>query len=238
MLVQAGRRGNTGPCIVCGAGPVGLFATIDGLRYHRCTLCQATFLDPGQRLCRADEHRRYRLHENDPADPGYRRFLARLGTPLVERLQPGSSGLDYGCGPEPVLAGMLAEAGHRVRVYDPLFFPDRAPLADSYDFITCTEVLEHCHRPAREFARFDRLLRPGGWLGLMTCFQTEDHRFAHWHYRRDRTHVVFYRAATLRHLARSLGWRCEIPVDDVALLHKPLSPAGPTHWVDGSGKSL
>ncbi|MBP7517793.1 MAG: methyltransferase type 12, partial [Desulfobulbus sp.] len=138
--MQAGRRGNTGPCIVCGAGPVGLFATIDGLRYHRCTLCQATFLDPGQRLCRADEHRRYRLHENDPADPGYRRFLARLGTPLVKRLQPGSSGLDYGCGPEPVLAGMLAEAGHRVRVYDPLFFPDRAPLADSYDFITCTEV--------------------------------------------------------------------------------------------------
>jgi hypothetical protein len=50
--------------------------------------------------------------------------------------------------------------------------------------------------------------------------------------------VVFYRAATLRHLARSLGWRCEIPVNNVALLHKPLSPAGPTHGVDGNGKSL
>jgi len=116
---------------------------------------------------------------------------------------------------------MLSEAGHRVSLYDPLFFPDPEPLEDLYDFITCTETIEHFHRPADEFARFDRMLRPGGWLALMTSFQTDDDHFASWHYRRDPTHVVFYRAATLCHIARQFGWSCDIPLKDVALMHKP-----------------
>jgi len=65
------------------------------------------------------------------------------------------------------------------------------------------------------------MLHPGGWLALMTCFQTDDARFANWHYRRDPTHVVFYREATFRHIARLLGWQCEIPCKDVVLMQKP-----------------
>ncbi|MBS0543647.1 MAG: methyltransferase domain-containing protein, partial [Proteobacteria bacterium] len=82
-------------------------------------------------------------------------------------------------------------------------------------------VVEHFHHPAEEFARLDALLRPGGWLGIMTCFQTDDARFARWHYRRDPTHVVFYREATFRVIARRHGWVCEIPAKDVVLMCKP-----------------
>jgi len=64
------------------------------------------------------------------------------------------------------------------------------------------------------------LVRPGGWLAVMTCFQTDDARFADWHYRRDPTHVVFYRDVTLRHIAQRRGFDCEIPVKDVALMRK------------------
>ncbi|GAB6097676.1 hypothetical protein JCM14469_39300 [Desulfatiferula olefinivorans] len=49
-------------------------------------------------------------------------------------------------------------------------------------------------------------------LALSTCFQIEAHRFPMWHYRRDPTHVVFYRETTLRHLARHFGFRCDIPL--------------------------
>ncbi|MEK9660939.1 MAG: class I SAM-dependent methyltransferase, partial [Alphaproteobacteria bacterium] len=129
---------------------------------------------------------------------------------------------DYGCGAAPALAAMLGEAGHRVALYDPLFRPDRAALARRYDFIACSETAEHFHDPAGEFARFDAMLRPGGWLAIMTCFQTDDARFAGWHYRRDPTHVVFYREATFRHLAVHHGWICEIPCKDVALMRKPV----------------
>ena len=193
---------------------------VDGRSYLRCDVCEATFMSPAQRPTADEERAEYLRHRNDPADPGYRHFLQRLSGPLLARLAPASAGLDFGCGPGPALAALLGAAGHVVSVYDPFFAPDTAALARSYDFITCTEVAEHFHAPAAEFARFDALLRPGGWLGVMTCFQADDARFAAWHYRRDPTHVVFYREATFRLLARRFGWRCEVPCKDVVLMRK------------------
>jgi len=189
--------------------------------YWRCESCEARFLDPRHHLAPEDERAHYAHHENTIDDPGYRRFLAKLATPLLERIAPTSRGLDYGCGPGPALAAMLREAGHEVVLYDPFFHPDPAVLSQSYDFITCTETAEHFHHPADEFDRLERMLAPGGWLAVMTSFQTDDVRFATWHYRRDPTHVVFYREATFRVIAEQRGWSCEIPVKDVALMRKP-----------------
>lgn len=87
--------------------------------------------------------------------------------------------------------------------------------------MTCTETAEHFHDPFTEFDRMGALLRPGGLLGVMTLFQTDDAKFAGWRYRRDPTHVVFYRETTLRHIARSRGWSCEIPEKDIALMRLP-----------------
>jgi len=207
-------------CPVCRAPALQPFVCIGAQHYWRCAHCEARFLDPRQLPDAASELAHYRLHRNEPDDPGYRRFLARLATPLLALLPPGASGLDYGCGPGPALAAMLREAGHRVALYDPFFHADEAALAQRYDFVSCTEVAEHFHHPADEFDRLDTLLKPGGWLAVMTCFQTDDQRFAGWHYRKDPTHVVFYREATLRVLARQRGWSCEIPCKDVALMRK------------------
>ena len=189
--------------------------------YWRCADCAATFLDPALRPDPAAEHAYYCLHDNRTDDPGYRAFLSRLVAPLLGRLPPQSAGLDYGCGPGPALAAMLGEHGHRVALFDPFFAPDTAPLSRRYDFVTCSETAEHFHAPASEFDRLGALLRPGGWLAVMTCFQTEDARFARWQYRMDPTHVVFYRQATLAHVARSRGWRFESPCKDVALMQVP-----------------
>ncbi|QSP96516.1 class I SAM-dependent methyltransferase [Marinobacter salinisoli] len=177
------------------------------------------------RLTPDEERGIYDCHENDAADPGYRRFLAKLLDPLLARLEPGLSGLDFGCGPGPALADMLTEAGMSMSLYDPFFCPDTDALSRTYDFITCTEVVEHLHQPAEVFRRLDALLKPGGWLGVMTCFQTDDDRFANWHYRRDPTHVVFYREKTLGVVASQLGWQLDIPRKDVALMRKPPTQA-------------
>lgn len=211
-----------GACPVCRATVPQPFASITGRDYWRCTVCAARFLDPRQRLAREAERALYLLHANDPADAGYRRFLSKLVGPLLARLPTDARGLDYGCGPGPALAAMLREAGHEVALYDPLFQPDRAPLRATYDFVTCTETVEHFHHPAEEFEHLMALVRPGGWLAIMTCFQTDDARFARWHYRRDPTHVVFYRETTLRDLASARGWSCHVPCKDVALMQRPV----------------
>ncbi len=206
-------------CPICNANSR-YFLQVDRRDYWRCEHCEATFLDPQQRPRAVDEQAEYRLHRNDVDDPGYRQFLSRLATPLLARLEGRQQGLDYGCGPGPALAAMMTEAGHDMTLYDPLFFPDPAALERSYDFICCSEVVEHFHHPAAEFARLDRLLRSGGYLAVMTQFQTEDAAFAGWHYRRDPTHVLFYRQRSFQVIARQLGWQCEFPCRNVALLHK------------------
>ena len=207
-------------CRVClgGARP---FMTIQGSRYWRCRRCRATQLDAAQLPDAESERRHYLTHRNDPADAGYRRFLARLATPLLEVLDPASEGLDFGCGPGPALAAMLEAAGHRVRLYDPFFHLDPAALEERYDFITLSEVAEHLHRPNAVFRRLLGLLRPNGWLAVMTSLGIDDARFADWRYRRDPTHVVFYRPATFRYLAGSWGIACRRAAPDVVLLRRP-----------------
>jgi len=215
-------------CPVCEEASTRFFAEAGSREYLRCDSCQSTFLTPTQRPDRSEEKREYDRHRNDIDDPGYRRFLARLATPLLERLAPRSAGLDYGCGPGPALAAMLEASGHQVRLYDPIYYPhtgSTGPLGDTYDFVTCTEVVEHMHRPAEEFRRIDALLRPGGHLGVMTVFQTDDARFVDWHYRRDPTHVVFYRESTLALIADRMRWTMEIPGANVAIFRKPPSAA-------------
>ncbi len=207
-------------CPVCRGSQFRYFMAVADRDYWRCEHCMATWLDPDQRPGPVHEKAEYDQHRNEVADPGYRAFLARLADVLIPRLAGGARGLDFGCGPGPALVAMLGEAGFQVEGYDPFYAPDERLLESRYDFITCTEVVEHLHHPAAVFDQLDDLLRPGGWLGIMTCFQTDDERFAGWHYRRDPTHVVFYREETLRRVGEQRGWRCEIPRKDVALFHK------------------
>lgn len=209
-----------GYCPVCETHTLVPFQTINNTRYHRCEACEATVMDQSGWLDGREEKAIYDLHDNNPQDEGYRRFLSKLTGPLLERLKPGARGLDFGCGPGPALALMLREEGMDMELYDPFFYPDTSVLERPYDFITCTEVVEHLHHPAQVFRQLDQRLAPGGWLGVMTCFQTDDERFANWHYRRDPTHIVFYRQATLQWLASAHGWALEIPAKDVALFRK------------------
>jgi len=207
-------------CPVCRASGARRLLEVDDRTYWRCRICDATFLDPSQRLSRDDEVSHYQHHENDPDDPRYRRFLSKLADPLLAKLKPGMTGLDYGCGPGPALAAMFEEAGLEMVLFDPFFRNDPTVLDQHFDVITLSEVAEHLFEPADVFDSLGDKLKPGGWLGVMTCFQTDDERFATWHYRRDPTHVIFYRPSTLQVVAEKRGWRCEIPRKDVALMQK------------------
>lgn len=208
-------------CLVCGCDATSvLLVDRDNKAYHRCSVCYATFLDPSCFLTSAAEYAHYLTHENDVNDAGYRTYLSKLAGPLLARLEPASSGLDYGCGPAPALADMMREAGHNMSVFDPFFETDRSALARTYDFVTCTETAEHFHRPEAEFKRLSGLLKPGGVLAVMTIFQTDDARFENWRYRHDPTHVVFYREHTFAALAHKLEMQCEIFAKDVVFLNK------------------
>ncbi|MFN3713648.1 MAG: class I SAM-dependent methyltransferase [Alcanivoracaceae bacterium] len=196
------------------------FASAHGRDYFRCSRCELTFVDPAQRPAPADEQAHYSLHQNDPNDPGYRRFLDQLATPLCSRLNNNSEGLDFGCGPGPALARMLEERGHKMWLYDPLYAPDTTVLNRQYDFVTCTEVVEHFHHPDRDMATLTNLVKPGGWLAIMTS-QLDDHiDFSRWHYARDPTHVCFYRERTFQWLVAQHALTMAARQDNVTLMRR------------------
>ena len=207
-------------CPLCGGASSAPFHADAGRPYLRCGRCRLVFVPAAYWLEREAEKAVYDLHENDPADPGYRRFLARLSRPLTQRLPAGSRGLDFGCGPGPTPSRMLAEAGHRMAIYDPLYHDHRAVLARTYDFITATEVAEHLRDPGGVFGQLFAMLRPGGWLGLMTKRVKDREAFARWHYIRDPTHICFYSRDTFGYLARRFNAAVEFIGRDVTLLQK------------------
>ncbi len=210
----------TGCCPLCGSGHVRPFSRDRVRQFIRCCDCGLVFVPSSQFLSREDEKRRYDLHRNSPADEGYRRFLQRIFIPLSACVAAGSAGLDFGCGPEPLLARMFREAGHRVATHDPFYVPDRSVLDGRYDFITATEVVEHLRRPGRELARLWSCLKPGGVLGIMTRPAVPQDVFPTWHYKNDRTHVCFFSRETFHWLAVRWNAAVTFPEGDIALFRK------------------
>ena len=207
-------------CPLCDSHNTRLFSEVHDRAYHCCRTCYLAFLAPCYRLDTTAERAEYGKHHNSPDDPGYRRFLSRLTEHLMPRLSPNAQGLDFGCGPGPALSVMLAEQGFSMTNYDPFFAPDGGALNHTYDFITCTETVEHFYNPAREFHLLDQLLRPGGWLGIMTEIMLDNARFAAWWYVSEPTHVCFYQQATMAWLADQYGWEMVVPRKNVTLFCK------------------
>ena len=174
--------------------------------YLYCQVCNFRFLSVDARLSKEAEEVYYRLHENDIHDLGYQNYVRPLYEKILELVVPSGSGLDFGCGPGPVLAHMLGKKGYSITLYDPLFNPDSRALEKPYDFIVCSEVAEHFKNPIYEFSRLYSMLNQDGYLAVMTSLYRPGIDFSKWHYRRDPTHVSFYSLDTIISLANKVGF--------------------------------
>lgn len=204
-------------CLLCGSREVVDYHQDRRREYFQCKVCALVFVPPQAHLSLADEKARYALHTNSPDDMGYRDFLGNLLHPMIERLAPGASGIDFGCGPGPTLSLMFEEAGFSCANYDPFFAPDSAVLDRAYDFLSCSEVIEHCGAPMKEFELFRTLVKPGGLIGVMTQLVRNREMFADWFYIDDPTHICFFSEATFFWLAEKLGMRVEFYKKSVTL---------------------
>lgn len=207
-------------CPLCGWNEPQPFFEDKNRVYLSCTKCALVFVPCEYHLDKTAEKAEYDLHNNDPMDPGYCRFLSRLSQPMLERLGPGLNGLDFGCGPGPALNMLMKDGGHNMDLYDPFYFNNTDLFSKTYDFITTTEVVEHLHDPGKEFNRLFDLLIKGGWLGIMTKLVIDKKAFSTWHYIRDLTHVCFYSQATFGFIAERYDASLTFIGQDVILLHK------------------
>ncbi len=196
----ASSRLITEACPLCFSVQTAFFHQDEQREFLRCRQCALVFVPSRSHLSKAEEKSYYELHQNSPFDSGYRNFLERLSRPLLLQLKQASWGLDFGSGPGPTLSLMLEEAGHKVELYDPFYASNQSVFARQYDFITCSEVVEHLQAPGRELRRLWALLKPGGVLAIMTKRVIDQTAFSRWHYKNDPTHIVFFSEHTFNWL--------------------------------------
>ena len=193
-------------CLICQTGLQALSLPGNDRTYHSCPNCQWIVLDKEWVPSLEKQKERYLQHENSPENSGYiemfERFITTCVDPFISR---GKRILDYGCGPEPVLAGLLKKWAYVVDTYDLFFNPDEAFKTKKYNLIILTEVLEHLENPLDLLQSLSEKLEPQGVISFMTLFHPNDpEKFSKWWYRRDITHVSFYTLQTLKEIAKVL----------------------------------
>ncbi len=229
-------------CPLCGTEDNEFFFRDKFRDYRRCGECSLLFVPPEFHVTRESEKARYEEHNNDPDDAGYRGFLERIVTPVKKDFAPGARGLDFGCGPTPLLAELLTAEGYEMETYDPFYDSGRGVLDETYDFIVSTEVVEHLSRPLGVFEKLLAMLKPGGALAVMTRLYDDSVDFSGWHYKNDRTHICFFSVGTFDWLARRLDLKYERTGNDIFVFwrdtdnHPPAWRPDPSSSRRGAGK--
>ncbi|OPX55727.1 Methyltransferase domain-containing protein [Oceanospirillum multiglobuliferum] len=207
-------------CPLCQHSATTLFFKDPKRHYWQCAVCALVFVAKAEQLSHEEEKAFYGFHENDPNDQGYRRFLDRMALPMQQRVAKGAKGLDFGSGPGPTLSVMLQERGYQMKIFDPYFANQPEVLTESYDFITSTEVFEHLSAPHLIIEQLLSLLKPEGYLGVMTKRLVAPAHFSGWHYKNDPTHISFYADQSFQWMADHYGLQLELIDQDVVVLQK------------------
>ena len=189
-------------CLICHTETTKTTTLSNGKIFHHCDNCAFSHLDSKFFLNQEEEKARYDLHENSINNQGYvemfENFIEFGITPYQDSVKKI---LDYGSGPEPVLAELLKNHGYQVEVYDP-FYAAHTYEAESFDLISSTEVFEHFFDPLKEIQNILKLLKSNGYLVIMTRFSPELEEFKSWFYKDDPSHVSFYQIKTFTYISQ------------------------------------
>ena len=193
-------------CKICNTKTRELYDSQLKLTYDVCDNCGFIHKQEQYHVSPSEELTEYKKHNNSFEEKGYIKMFEDFISNYITPLHVTGNGLDYGSGPGPVLKELLRRQGLDMYDYDVFFQPSDEYLNHKYDLITSTEVIEHLSDPLGVLKKLRSILKPGGFLALMTNFNTlSDEEFLKWWYRRDKTHVSFFRAKTLEKIADMLN---------------------------------
>lgn len=161
-------------------------------------------------LSTEEEREQYEKHENCADNSGYMQLLQPV-IDLVSELDIAKretgediSVLDFGSGPNPVLADVLRERGFLVETYD-AYFSQVLP-AGQYSAVTSTEVVEHFCQPLVGWKQLLSFVASGGEAYVLTSWTDDVEDLPNWHYLREITHVSFYSKKTFAWIAERFSF--------------------------------
>lgn len=202
-------------CLICNVKCETLMDVKMNVCYYDCPNCKFIFKDKKHYISSAKEKERYDMHNN--CSDNYKLFFDNLLNKVAYYSDSGI-GLDYGCGPYPVLYNLLSEK-YEMYKYD-LYYDNNFEYSKNiYDFITLTEVIEHLGEPLEVLKEIEGLLKPGGYLYVMTEL-TDGVSFLDWWYRRDITHICFYNSKTFKEIEKLLDFKVIICEKNLVVLRR------------------
>ncbi|MFP4165082.1 MAG: class I SAM-dependent methyltransferase [Chitinispirillaceae bacterium] len=150
------------------------------------------------------ELRRYDLHDNTLSNNGYVKYLSQMMNETEKLKLDDPFILDFGSGPDAVLASLLKNIGYRAEGYDPLFGLE-LKRGEKFDLVIMCEVIEHLRDIRKELELVRNVLCPGGMLLLRTQLYPSLEMFSNWWYTQDPTHINFFSEKSLQKVASFLG---------------------------------
>jgi SAM-dependent methyltransferase len=223
------------PCPICGQrgarawlrGPDRLHGRHEEYTLVRCPACTLVWLSNPPKPSEMHLHYTDAYHklisgggENSPARWGFRKVA-------LDKYKQTGALLDLGCSSGSFLEFIQSESwklygiemsAEEARIAEQrskakVFVGDvlDAPFArESFDVITCFDVLEHLYEPKRVMARVAEWLRPGGiFYALVPNVDSAEGRVfgSYWHGLELPRHLFHYSPASLKFLADSAGLR-------------------------------
>lgn len=193
------------PCKICGRETITWIHPRTNALFHKCESCELITKDESLYVSLEEEKEKYDEHQNDEENIGYVNYLFNFFEAAIRPYLLKGAILDFGSGPNPVFQVLLQKEGYKVTIYDYFYAPSLDYQLKTYDLISTIEVVEHLQDPLPIFKHFKDLLKPGGYLSIMTLFHFNDFSsFKDWFYIRDVTHVSFYTSKTLKVIASIL----------------------------------
>lgn len=195
-------------CRICG----GIVEEIHDIqfsnKYYYCRTCEYIGVDKKDVVTKEKEKAQYDYHENTIEQEGYVEFFKKFINNAVIPFLIGDVGLDFGSGPEPVLAQvMLRDYNRHIDFYDLYYQPEKIYENKIYDYIISTEVMEHLQDPMKIIRILYKHLKVGGTLSIMTLFhENNTEQFLKWWYRRDVTHISFFTPQTFKVISKKTGF--------------------------------
>ena len=175
-------------------------AGIVGQRHlFSCPSCGLVSIPSGYHLSVENERARYDLHDNSADNDGYVRFLSQVAEVVEKNAGSGVRVLDFGCGRNAVLTGILEARGIQCDAYDPLYdHPLPVPFpAATYGAVILCEVIEHCRDLQAVFGLAGTLCTRDASIVVRTRCYPEEVDWSRWWYAQDTTHINFFSTASL-----------------------------------------
>jgi hypothetical protein len=194
-------------CKICQSSTKSIIDTKKELIYYRCDICGFIYLDDTYMVDKVQEKKQYDQHNNSLENEGYVQMFEDLIDLSIEPYRENiQTVLEFGSGPEPVLAELLERRALEVDIYDLYYSSQKIYEGKKYDLITSTEVFEHLEKPLEVLGLLVKNLHENAYVVLMTKFPPKgDNEFLAWWYRRDPTHISFFTPKSFEVIAERVG---------------------------------